>query len=304
MSAPHLLFSGGTGRSGTTVLAKLLRTHPQVFASKPLEIRLLTESAGLLDVCLGPRASASWEVRLLAASRTLLTRTFERRLRTRWWERTNRLGRISGLHRGITIAQREELIAALRTDLRVDPPAAGARFLADLARAQGLQGERFWIDTSPPNIAHADRIHELVPDVKFIHMVRDGRDSMASVLGENWGPSSAQSAAEWWGQRMSAAHRALRAVPDDQVLTVSLEQLVVADRDAQYQRILDFLELPDRPRMRRYFGERMPADRVRPGSWVERVDDPAELELAYRQAADHLMAFGIPTHEFPTSESP
>lgn len=298
MSAPHLIFSGGTGRSGTTVLAKLLRTHPQVRASRPLEIRCLTDSAGLLDLCLGPRDSAAWSLRLLSRSRTLRMLAFRRRMRTRWWERTNRLGHTSGLHRGITVEQREELLAALRQDVDLDPMSAGANWLAALAGAQGAISERYWIDTSPPNIAQADRIHQLVPQALFIHMVRDGRDTMASVMNETWGPSDVQSAASWWEQRMTAAHRALAAVPAHQVLTISLEQLVVTDRAAQYARLADFLELPDRPRMRRYFAERMPPDRARPGSWTERSPDPIGLERAYRQAAERLEADGIDVHQF------
>lgn len=299
MSAPHLVFSGGSGRSGTTILAKLLRTHPQVRASKPLEIRCLTDSAGLLDLCLGPDDRAPREVRALALSRRLLFSVFARRMRGRWWERTNRLGKTSGLHRGIGVEQREGLLGDLRRGLESDSRAAGEVFLSDLARAQGLDGERYWIDTSPPNIAQADRIHRLAPEALFVHMVRDGRDTIASVMNESWGPEDPIAGARWWADRMAAAHRGLAGVPERAVLTISLESLVVTDRAGEYGRLLDFLDLPDRPRMRRYFAEQMPADRVRPGSWAKRVPDPEALERAYEQAARRLVASGIPTHECP-----
>lgn len=299
MFAPQLIFSGGTGRSGTTVLAKLLRTHPDVFASRPLEIRCATDSVGVLDVCLGPRRSAPASVRLLAASQRAMFAAFTSRMRGRWWERTNRLGKTSGLHRGLTVQDREALIASFRENLRHDRKRAGEKFLVELAQRQGLETRPYWIDTSPPNIAQADRIHAIAPTAKFVHMVRDGRDSMASVLAETWGPNNASEAARWWAERMAAADRALRAVPEEQVLTVALEELVVTDRVEQYQRLLDFLELPNRPRMRRYFNERMPAQRVRPGSWRERVSDPLALESAYQVAAEGLRAAGVPTHEHP-----
>jgi len=99
---------------------------------------------------------------------------------------------------------------------------------------------------------------------------------------------------------MVAAHRGLAGVPTGAVLTVPLESLVVTDRAGEYGRLLDFLELPDRPRMRRYFAEQMPAERVRPGSWAQRVPDPAALERAYRSAADRLEAAGVPIYEAPT----
>jgi len=97
---------------------------------------------------------------------------------------------------------------------------------------------------------------------------------------------------------MVAAHRALSDVPADAVLTLSLESLVVTERAEEYRRLLEFLDLPDRPRMRRYFAEQMPAERVRPGSWRERVADPDQVERAYRAAAQRLEALGVPTHEF------
>jgi len=300
MADPHLVFTGGSGRSGTTILAKLLRTHPQVRASKPLEIRCLTDSAGLLDLCLGPDDRAPREVRALALSRRLSFAVFARRMRGRWWERTNRLGKISGLHRGISVEQRERLLTSLRRALRSDGRAAGEEFLGELARAQGFDGERYWIDTSPPNIAHADRIYRLAPQASFVHMVRDGRDTIASVMNESWGPTDPVAGARWWADRMVAAHRGLAGVPTGAVLTVPLESLVVTDRVGEYGRLLDFLELPDRPRMRRYFAEQMPAERVRPGSWAQRVPDPAALERAYRSAADRLVAAGVPIYEAPT----
>jgi len=220
-------------------------------------------------------------------------------MRTRWWSRVNRLGRDSGLHRGITTEQREQLLSTFERDLSKDPATAAQSFLAQLARDQGLVDERYWIDTSPPNIANADRIHALIPEARFVHMVRDGRDTIASVLAETWGPTDVLQAVQWWASRMAAAHRALAGVPAEQVLTLSLEELVVTDRVGQYERLLNFLELPDRPRMRRYFAERMPADRVGPGSWGERVGDPAALERAYQEAAAALVDRGIPIYEHP-----
>ena len=223
MSEPTAIFSGGTGRSGTTIVAKLLRCHPQIRASRPLEVRCITDSAGLLDLCVGVRPNAPARMRLLAAYPPALMWEFERRMRGRWWRRTNRLGNASGLHRGIDEVQRDQLIRELRAMLRQDRLAAGRNFVVNLARAQGVVDERYWIDTSPPNAANADLLHTIVPDARFVHMVRDGRDTMASVLQESWGPDDPQAAAHWWAERVMAAHRALANVPKHLVRTVQLE---------------------------------------------------------------------------------
>ena len=291
------IFSGGTGRSGTTVLAKLLRCHPEVRASKPLEIRCVTDSAGLLDVCLGPTPDAPWTVKVLALVPGGMARQFDSRMRKQWWERTNRLGRTSGLHRAISVQQREEMMRKLHSGVKADPAGAGREFLDDLMKAQGVTSERFWVDTSPPNAVCADRIFQVAPDALFVHMVRDGRDTAASVMAEPWGPSTSQAAIAWWEGRMRRAHHSLGKVPGQQVLTVSLEDLVVREREATYAALLDFLGLSDRPRMRRYFSEEMPADRVNVGAWASRVADPQMLESLYVQARDRLRQEGIEVHE-------
>lgn len=291
------IFSGGTGRSGTTILAKLLRCHPGVRASKPLEIRCVTDSAGLLDVCLGPSDHAPLTVKLLALVPGGVVRQFKSRMRRQWWDRTNRLGRSSGLHRAMSAQQREEMIRKLHSSVKADPASAGREFLDDLMKVQGVTFERFWVDTSPPNAVCADRIFQVAPDALFVHMVRDGRDTAASVMAEPWGPSSPQAAIAWWEGRMRRAHHSLDKVPHEQVLTVSLEDLVAREREATYGELLDFLGLSDRPRMRRYFSEKMPADRVNVGAWASRVADPEVLEALYVQARDRLLQEGIEVHE-------
>ena len=193
--------------------------------------------------------------------------------------------------------QREEMIRKLHSSVKADPTRAGREFLDDLMKAQGVTSERFWVDTSPPNAVCADRIFQIAADALFVHMVRDGRDTAASVMAEPWGPSTPQAAIAWWEGRMRRAHHSLEKVPGQQVLTVSLEDLVVREREATYAELLNFLGLSDRPRMTRYFSEKMPADRVNVGAWESRVADPERLEALYVQARDRLLQEGIEVHE-------
>ena len=102
--------------------------------------------------------------------------------------------------------QREEMIRKLHSSVKADPACAGREFLDDLMKAQGVTSERFWVDTSPPNAVCADRIFQVATDALFVHMVRDGRDTAASVMAEPWGPSTPQAAISWWEGRMRRAH--------------------------------------------------------------------------------------------------
>jgi len=301
------VMAGGTGRSGTTAVAGLLGRHREVRASVPREVKFLTEPGGLLDVCLGSRPHSrhrsARRVRLAGnlplIGRRVVRAEFTRQLQGRWWRRTNRMGRDSGLHLSLDEVTRDHLLEQLwRDHATVGAVEAGRRFFQQMVRSQQQDaGERYWIDTSPPNVAEAERLITLLPDARFIWMVRDGRSTAASVLSERWGPKDPDEAVAWWETRLRESHAGARALSDERVLVMQLEDLVVRDREASYRRLLDFLGLEDDPAMRRFFERRMPPDRVRPDAWRERVPDPAAFEAAYLRARDRLERDGLETFE-------
>ena len=210
-------------------------------------------------------------------------------MRGKWWERKNRIENSSGLFRSLTIEDREELLASFKSRFPHDHIKASRDFLYEyLERQKHNKGEPLWIDTTPLNISVADRIHSLFPEARFIHMKRDGRDTVASVLKENWGPKNSMAALRWWERRMEISLQALSAVPKHQVLELDLEALVVNDRQASYERLLDFLGVEDAIEMRRYFDEEMPADRVRIGKYRKEINDWQRLDLEYEKALARL----------------
>jgi hypothetical protein len=288
------IFSGGTGRSGTTVVGKLLSKHPEIRGGKPYEIRFINDRFGLLDLCYGVEGFEQPWKRALSYSyihfisprnRRAFMRMFEKRMRGKWWERKNRIDQDSGLHRSISLEDREELLAIFKRQFPRDQIQASRNFLFDfLDRQFHNKGEKIWIDTTPLNISVSDRIHLLFPTAKFIHMKRDGRDTVASVLKENWGPKTPLGALRWWEKRMAISLDALSAVPKDQVLELDLEALVVTERESSYKRLLDFVGVSDSNQTRRYFDEEMPADRVRIGKYRDEISDWQKLDRGYEES--------------------
>jgi hypothetical protein len=138
----------------------------------------------------------------------------------------------------------------------------------------------------------------MFPDLRLLHLVRDGRDVGCSVVRMPWGPNDAHAGLEWWGRRLEAAFEACAQLPAGQVLTIQLEDLVVRDRDASYARILAFLELDDDPVMRRFFDELMPADKMHAGRWRTDVPEAEHEAFEHRHAtiAAGLAARGFPYH--------
>jgi hypothetical protein len=119
-------------------------------------------------------------------------------------------------------------------------------------------------------------------------MKRDGRDTVASVLKENWGPKHPLAALNWWERRVAISHRALSNVPHTQVLELDLEALVVTDRESSYQRLLDFVGVKDSSHMRKYFDEEMPSQRLRIGKYRREIRDWETLDQAYKRVLARL----------------
>lgn len=102
---------------------------------------------------------------------------------------------------------------------------------------------------------------ELLPEARFIHIVRDGRDVALSMLGVDFGGVNVPHAAWLWSRRVRAAHRAGAALGSSRYLVIRYEDLV--DQPA---RVLgdacDFLGLAFDPGMLSYFQD---PDRVTQG---------------------------------------
>ena len=292
------IFSGGTGRSGTTVVGKLLAKHPDIRGGKPYEIRFINDRFGLLDLCFGVEEfESSWKKfastlyldHISPNKRALFVKNFDRKMRGRWWERKNRIENSSGLFRGLSVKDREELLAEFHQSFPKNHIQASRDFLYSyLERQVHNRGESRWIDTTPLNISVADRIHKLFPEAKFIHMKRDGRDTVASVLKENWGPKDPFKALRWWEKRMAISIEALDSVPKSQVLELDLESLVVTDRENSYKRLFEFLDVKDSKETRTYFQNEMPANRVRIGKYKNEIKQWKELDREYEEALRRL----------------
>ena len=292
------VFSGGTGRSGTTIIGKLLGRHSLVKCGKPYEIKFLTEIFSLTDLAYGMRSfdrdELSRKSRLYLKFRPLESyevrlKKFEDRMLGNWYKRDNRLGKESGLQRGISKRKLMMLLSDLRYDANSDLEGACRTFFTEFVGEQRqYEGEPYWMDTSPPNIMNARNISRLLPSAKFIEMQRNPLDTIASVMREKWGPNDFESTVKWWLRRTETAATALESIPDDQKLIIQLEDLVIHQRDVTYRKILDFLGLEDELEVRSYFENQMQAEKMNENRWRKDFPNPEVIlerfhELAGRQ---------------------
>ena len=297
------LFTGGSGRSGTTILLNLLKNHPQVHASMPREIKYLTSRYGLVDLNFGRPLSIEEDLKSkrnnLAAK--VLNKIGKRKkdlfmvyLNSKWWSEIGKKGKPRGLVQGITKEELATAIANFEKYFAVDRMRASRAFFYELSAAQIKdKNVMYFADSTPTNMMQANDIYKLFPNAKFINMIRDGRDVALSVSKEKWGPDDPQQALAWWANRIEKAHIALLKVRSKDQMQVRLEDLIVNNRKEEYLRLLSFLEIDDHDLTREYFEKHMLAEHMSKGDWQQQVKDPDLYNKKYESILKNLTAKGI-----------
>jgi hypothetical protein len=108
------------------------------------------------------------------------------------------------------------------------------------------QGKCRWGDKTPPYIDSLKIIYPLLPEARFVHIIRDGRDVALSVSRLWFGPNSVVEAADWWASKIRKARHQAEALP--YYLEVRYEDML-ADPATVLRRICSFIDLPWDPAM-------------------------------------------------------
>lgn len=276
---PGPVFVGGTGRCGTHAVASIADRSGH-YALIPSELRLHVSPAGLPGFVEG--RSRRW---LLHG------------LWTHWWR--HRPGWDPSQQRGIhLLAPRRRYLGALARLAAARPGADRSALsrrlvsslLDPLAPAPGA-----WIEKSPDNCAEAGFLQKLFPELRMIHVVRDGRDVACSFMRVPWAPNDFAVALEFWERGMLDAHRGMLEVSAGQVHTVVLEDLIWREREPSYRALLAFLGIPDSPNLRSFFDSELTPARANIGRW--RSDLPrsqhTRAESLYRNSLHRLERAGV-----------
>lgn len=139
-----------------------------------------------------------------------------------------------------------------------------------------------WVNKTPGLLNHLDGLSRLYPDARCIHIVRDGRDVAVSNLGQNWGPKTVGEAARRWKSLM----RQGRAVLRRQVLAfheVRYEDLI-GQPQLELERIFEFLGIAGDPAE---ILRRVPVHDQSIGAWRKRFS--AEDCTTFARAAGDLL---------------
>ena len=302
-----LIFIGGTGRSGTTVLSHLLGRHSR-FLAVPVECRFHCNPKGLADV-VGGRATVEeflgklrtyWWYRVRIGSRALVPvgvvgRARVAANRVRWRLRPGRGGvepRVRGLHEIIAPDRFQEAVGRFEATSTGDVVQASRTLFFDLLAPLATEaGKPALVEMSPFTIAAAPELARIFGEARFIHSVRDGRDSGVSkaLLREKaHHPTDAASGIDFWADRLRQAEEGVRGLePGDRerLHIVGLDELVWGDRERSYADLLDFLGIRDEPAMREFFDGEMTAGAANRGRWRAGLGPAEQREITARYEA-------------------
>lgn len=275
---PGPVFVGGTGRSGTWVVGRLLGAHPGWFTI-PTELRFHAVPSGFRAVLRGERTPEA----------------FADGVRHRWHRLSGGTGLAKGLQLLVTPQELSAAVHRFKRRADQDLPDALGRLLLEVTepyvRGRGALG---WTETTPANAESADALLTALPRALLVHTVRDGRDVAASVATMPWGPDTIEDGLRWWAQRVLDAHHGTRAVAD-RVLTIRLEELVHLDRDARFAELMAFTGFADPTALRDDFDRRVDGRRGNVGRWRGQVDAAARSRIdgRYRELLAELADLGV-----------
>ncbi len=100
-----------------------------------------------------------------------------------------------------------------------------------------------FVEDNTWNILHGQELHEMLPDAKFIHVVRDPRDVIASFVKQRWCPDNVNQAIVWYQSIMNKTLASKNNLEAQCLLELKLEDLV-KEKEAVIKQICGFIEIP------------------------------------------------------------
>lgn len=146
--------------------------------------------------------------------------------------------------------------------LEVDEVQAGVaemapRTLPEAVRAlyrmhAAKQGKSRYGDKSVAYALRVQEISALLPETRFVHLIRDGRDAALAYLDARYGPRQIDEGVQRWRYRVEWVRREGQKLGADRYLELRYEDLL-DDPETNLRRVCAFISLPFDPVMLRYF---------------------------------------------------
>lgn len=250
---PQMVFLVGRGRSGNTLLRKMLNKHTALaVAPESLFIRNTIRKFGKVT---------QWDESTIASFCTDIFR--ERRMQ--WWP-----------------FQKDELVSFFhRQKLPANFREACLTVYRCYAHYSGKEDARVIIDKNPHHALYIGKLQDLFPNSKVLHLVRDYRDNVLSYKNVGFDVNNTAALAYRWKKFNKAILD--RVEDNDRYLLVRFESLV-SDPGVALSLLCDFLEVEydngllefylDNEKEERHWHQHtlQPVDASKAGQWKRQLD--------------------------------
>ena len=278
---------GGTGRSGSTILGRILARHPDLYLTDPEEVRFLANNPGMATA-LGMK-NAGFPRNLRARN---LAQKAIKRSQGAYFKRPNN----SGLQKWLTMDEMVTLGDRYLERFGKEPLAATQEFTYAVMDKVAAPAEgRRWVDGTPANARVTDLIEPIYPDAQVVAIIRDGRDVAASFVEQTFGPNEILESLREWGRRSLRMHLAVQRCRPGRILTVDMLDMVQNAREESLQQVCEFLDIPLDPGMMQWFAENVSVERAHVGRWRSQFDDETteKIETLYASLVADLRKQGV-----------
>ena len=202
---PPAVFVVGMNRSGTTLLRMMLDAHP--------ELTIPPETHFVPSVIKATRKAGATPEDALEAMKS-----------AREW--------------GDFGFGDEEMLGRLRALPRIEPgPAVRTFYEAYMEQ----QGKPRWGEKTPTYVQKMRMIQRALPEARFVHVIRDGRDVALSVLDRTVRDLTAADVARRWRKKIARARE--DAPKLDHYLEIRYEDLIL-ETEPVLRRVCEFIDLP------------------------------------------------------------
>ena len=287
----RFLFVGGPGRSGTSHVAKQLGQHPEIASFPDVELKLVSEKSGLLDLHhslveqYSPnRASVAVQQFRRLAQALLSGQYGQPALSTlvddqAWTSAIERfLGKLSP--DGHPMPMTDDAFSVHASWLLRQIAALAASRLDEPANRQ------LFLEKTPHSLLAADFIERMLPGSQYLHVMRDPRAIAYSLRRMRWGPDNLKTCCAWVRSYCKTL-RARLACPGaafPSIRQVRIEDLV-QDPENGSRQLTTWLDIA--PRSDMFAG----ASAAVLGAWKVTCSD-SEQELLNVELAELARSFG------------
>jgi hypothetical protein len=304
---------GGSGRSGTTILAKIFNNHSQVVVAP--EWRFLIDPDGILDFIKNSHRWSPYHVDtqykrlkkllLAVADVNRLQRYLNKKIKQSALDNFRRklLPRYSAISAHNVSPNYLKIVERLfdeLSDFKYSGYWVGMPFLAKkemyysdrcaeeelvkifqrfiyliISDVKEKQNADYYIEKNTWNILWYDEIRQLLPESRLVHIFRDPRDVVASYCGQTWMPSNAKNSAIIYKDIMDRWDTVKRKVPRESFMEISLENLV-REPEVILKEVCSFWNIPWETSLLN-----TNLNRSNMGRWKKQFDENQQYEVEY-----------------------